>query len=255
MITPRHILCVLGTGLDLDEVERAAKNTGFELDHEYSETGADPRMPRAFRASAAEASFTEADWDAVESHDTVAYVLARPTLPGTGPLVSGLVLELTARLLRAGATAAKDESNGLTHGRDRWLELADAAAGADDEDERAVHLYHAFVKRTIFDGELYYSCGMHLLGLPDVEVEWPDGSEPEPDEVAGLIDALALYLLTEERGAEVEEGEGFRLAEDAPRWILRHHPCDRYEDDLFANPFGYWRLTPDEPRPGDAAPR
>ncbi|MFI0453848.1 hypothetical protein [Actinomadura sp. 6N118] len=239
MVTPRHVICVLGSGLDLDAVESIAAEAGFEFDHEYSEAEPDPRMPEAFRASAAEASFTDADWEAVESHDTVAYILSRPILPGMGPLVSELLLALTAKLLRAGATAVKNESNGLTHGRDRWLEIADDLAVADD---KAVPLYFAWVKRPIVDGSLHFSCGMHLLSQPDVEVVGA-----EPDEAAELIDALALYMLTEERGRQLSDGEGFRVHEDAPRWILSQHPCDRYEDDdFFFNPHGYWRLTKDQ---------
>ncbi len=245
LMSSRHVLCVLGTGLDLDAVEAAAAREGFELDWEYSGTGADPRMPEAFEACVARASFTRADWDAVEAHDTVAYVLSPPVLPGVAFTVARRTLVLTADLLRSGATAVKNESSGLTHGRDRWLDLA-AGVYAGGAEESAVPLYRAWVKRPIADGPLLHSCGMHLLGAPDIELAPPEdpAAAPAPDEAAALIDGLALYLLTERRAEEIEDGEGFRLAPDAPRWILRHHPCDRYEaDDFFFNPHGYWRLA------------
>ncbi|WP_433331707.1 hypothetical protein [Spirillospora sp. CA-294931] len=232
-VLPRHILCVLGSGMDLDEIARIAAKEGFRLDP--PETEFDPRMPAAFTACLAEASFTDADWQAVESHDTVAYLISLPLFPEVARSVAQATLTLTADLFRSGATAIKNESNGLTHGKDRWLEFA--------EDTGPVPLYYAWVKRPISTGDLYMSCGMHLLGAPDVSVVWP--GDPAPDDVAELLDALALYLLTEDRAAEMKDGEGFRLAKDAPRWILTHHPDDQYEpDDFFHNPYGHWRLTP-----------
>ncbi|GAA2446547.1 hypothetical protein GCM10010191_74520 [Actinomadura vinacea] len=237
-VTPRHVLCVLGSGLDLHAVEQAATDAGFEVDQEYSEDVRDPRMPDAFAASLAAASFTEADWSAVESHDTVVYLLSRPIFPFVAMDVARWTLGLTATLLRSGATAVKNESSGLTHGRERWLELA------GDAEKSVVPLYRAWVKRPIADGHgLYFSCGMHLLGVPDIEIE--ASGDPDPEDLADLIDALALYLLTEERAQEMQDGEGFRLDEDAPRWILSRRPCERYEDDdFFFNPYGFWRLTP-----------
>ncbi|QXJ20252.1 DUF4261 domain-containing protein [Actinomadura graeca] len=242
LMSSRHVLCVLGTGLDLGAVEATAAKEGFGLDWEYSAAEPDPRMGEAFEACAARVSFTAADWDAVESHDTVAYVLSPPVLPDVAFTVARRTLVLAADLLRSGATAVKNESNGLTHGRDRWLDLA---AGIYDgsPDDSAIPLYRALVKRPISDGPLHYSCGMHLLGSPDVELDPGEGLEPE--DVAGLIDSLALYLLTECRAGEIEDGEGFRSAPGEPRWILGHRPCDRYdEDDIFFNPHGYLRMTP-----------
>src|SRR5437868_3153345 len=150
MMSSRHVLCVLGTGLDLGAVETAAAREGFGLDWEYSVAQPDPSV---------------------------------------------------------------------------------------------IPLYRALVKRPISDGLLHYSCGMHLLGAPDIEVDL--AHDPGPAGIAGLIDALALYLLTECRAEEIEDGEGFRSAPGEPRWILGHRPCDRYdEDDIFFNPHGYLRMTP-----------
>ncbi|MFI6741605.1 hypothetical protein ACIBI9_52570 [Nonomuraea sp. NPDC050451] len=248
---PRHVLCVLGAGLGLSEMERiAAGFGGFVLDREYSEAEPDPRMPEAFEASMAAASFDEADWAAVESHDTVGYLLSAPMMQDLAFDTSRRLLAVTAALLRAGALAVKNESSGIAHGRDRWLALADRADEATDEatDEAlADALVAAWVKRPIYDGQVLYSCGMHLLGAPEVEIEVgeePPAKDRLPELVAHL-DTLAIYLLTDPRAEEIEDGAGFRMAEDAPRWLLRTGACDRYdEDDLFFNPYGYIRLTP-----------
>jgi hypothetical protein len=240
------VLCVLGSGLGLSEIERVAAGFGgFVLDHEYSEAEPDPRMPEAFEASMAAASFDDTDWAAVESHDTVGYLLSAPMMRELAADTSRRLLEATSALLEAGAAAVKNESSGITHGRDRWLALADQAADAKDED-LAGALVSAWVKRPIFDGQVLYSCGMHLLGAPEVEIEADEEQLTEeglPDLVMHL-DALAIYLLTDPRAQEIEDGAGFRMSEEAPRWVLRTGPCDRYdEDDLFFNPYGYVRLT------------
>ncbi|MEU4772301.1 hypothetical protein [Micromonospora sp. NPDC023644] len=254
-LLPRPVLCVLGVGLDFDTVGKVAAEAGaaagFTLDDEYSEREHDPRMSYAFEASLAGASFTDADWEAVAAHDSVAYVLSRPLRAVTMPPellrptlleVSRAALAVSAALLRSGATAVKNESNGVAHGRDRWLSLADEAAAATTDAELAGVLYRASVKRPIRAGESSYSCGMHLLGAPDVELLTTDGGV---EDRVTLLDTLALYLLTDERAAEMADGEGFRLSADSPRWLLEHRPDDRHEtDDLFHNPFGYWRLTP-----------
>ncbi|MEV1171785.1 hypothetical protein [Nonomuraea sp. NPDC049784] len=243
---PRHVLCVLGSGLDLSEMERiAAGFGGFVLDREYSEAEHDPRMPEAFKASMAAASFDEADWDAVESHDTVGYLLSAPMMRSLAFDTSRRLLAVTAALLRSGAVAVKNESSGIAHGLDRWLALADRAADVTDEG-LAGALVAAWVKRPIYDGQVLYSCGMHLLGAPEVEIEVGE-EHPTEDRLLELVahlDALAIYLLTDPRAEEIEDGAGFRMAEDAPRWGLRTGTCDRYdEDDLFFNPYGYVRLT------------
>ncbi|TDD72464.1 hypothetical protein E1293_32795 [Actinomadura darangshiensis] len=248
-VIPRHVLCVLSSDPGLAEIERiAAGFGGFVLDREYSEAEPDPRMPGAFEASMAAASFDEEDWAAVESHHTVAYLLSMPMMRELAADTSRRLLAATAALLRAGAGAVKNESSGITHGRDRWLALADLAADAKDE-ELASALVAAWVKRPIYDGHVLYSCGMHLLGAPEVEIEVEEAQLTDdglPDLVAQL-DTLATYLLTDPRASEIEDGAGFRMTEDAPRRLLRTGPCDRYdEDDFFFNPYGYVRLTHSE---------
>jgi hypothetical protein len=238
-IYPRHVLCVLGARLDLDVVGQLVRAAaiGATFDPAEASTEPDPRMPAAFQASLTNATFTDADTAAVAAHDTVAYVLSPPIHSVSARTIAAQMLALTATLLRAGATAVKNESSGLTHGRDRWLAIADRAAAAPSEDHRTVRLYDAWVKRPIQDHDsVLYSCGMHLLGEPEVEIV--DGTL---DDVP-TIDAFADYLLLD--APTLHDGEGFRVAVDAPRWTIEHRPCDHYEeDDFFYNPFGAWRLT------------
>ncbi|WP_433436890.1 hypothetical protein [Nonomuraea sp. CA-141351] len=129
---------------------------------------------------------------------------------------------------------------GIAHGRDRWLAPADRAADVTDEG-LAGALVAAWVKRPIYDGQVLYSCGMHLLGAPEVEIEIGEEHPAEDGllELVAHLDTLAIYLLTDPRAEEIEDGAGFRMTGDAPRWLLRAGTCDRYdEDDLFFNPYG-----------------
>jgi hypothetical protein len=106
--------------------------------------------------------------------------------------------------------------------------------------ERADALHRAWVRRPIGADGVLYSCGMHLLGQPDVELA-AGGSE-----LAAVLwlDALAVYLLAEQPPEGVRDGEGFRLEAGGQRRLLRHLPCDRYPaDDPFHNPHGDWRLV------------
>ncbi|HKT05974.1 MAG TPA: hypothetical protein VJT31_41235 [Rugosimonospora sp.] len=244
-VRPRHVLCVLGTGLELGLVDEVVAQAGCTVDREYSQQAPDPRMTAAFRACLSNDTFTGADWAAVAGHDSVAYVLS-PPMPRAASLdTSRRMLAVTAALLRSGATAVKSDSSGLTHGRDRWLELAEQAATAPDPGAVAGTLYHAWVKRPVAAGTVLYSCGMHLLAAPDVEVK---AGRRRADPVRGwvdLIDGLAIYLLTEPRAWEMHDGEAFRLGPDTPRWLLERRRCRRYgDDDFFFNPYGYWRLNP-----------
>ncbi len=184
----------------------------------------------------------------MEEYDSVAYVASPPVLEPTALDVSRRVLEVAAALLAGDGTALKNESSGLAHGRDTWLALAHEAAAAEDEPELAATLHRAWVKRPIGSDGLLYTVGMHLLGQPDVELD-PGGPVDEPevlrDHVA-TMDALAYYLLMEQPERGIQDGEGFRVSAEGPRWVMSDQPCERFDlmDDISYNPYGYWRLTP-----------
>ncbi|MDX3524820.1 hypothetical protein [Streptomyces scabiei] len=254
-VAPRHVLCAIGVGLDPDVISRVVEEAGageFELDEFEREP--DPKMREAFDAAlmfsrtTRDIAFGDDDWAAVDAHDSVAYVLSPPISPANGLDVSRRALAVTAALLANGATAVKNESSGVTCGRERWLALASEAAAAENVEDLSVALVLAWVAPVTYDGEVYYSCGMHLLGEADVELA--PGSTAEPDsellhEWVNTVELAGYYLLTEQPEHGIQDGEGFRMTPDAPRWIMNRVECERYEDDdFFHNPYGYWRLTP-----------
>ncbi len=228
-VKPRHVICFLGEWKSLDAVEKTVKafGQGFSVDREYSQVAADARMGKAFAVSRDRVTntFTEQDHARIKRHNTVAYVLSPPMERSEAMAVSAAALEITARLIQAGATAVKSESAGVAHGLDHWVQLARHGA-----------LRQAWVRRPIADDDgTQYSCGMHLLGQPDIEC-----APGRPDlEAVRWMDALADKTL-----AGQPPGKTFSIDGRAPAKKLQTLPCTRYEeDDFFFNPYGYVRIA------------
>jgi hypothetical protein len=250
-VIPRHVICVLGKWRELDEVDaivRQRSAAGFELDQEFSQLSPDSRMMNAFDASydRVTPSMTEADWRAVREHTAVAYVLSPPVRKEQAADISSLALLLIAALLRGGGTAAKGEGAGIAHGRAQWMELAAEFARAHKQGDthgEGANLYWAWVRRPLLDEEeaVYYSCGMHLLGERDIEID----VSLDLRVALEWMDLLGLNLVGDRPTRPLKDGDGFRLKDAGPRRVMRFRPCKRYEEDEFMfNPYGYIRLEP-----------
>jgi hypothetical protein len=252
-VIPRHVICALGNWRNLDEVDAIigqAAFAGFELDREFSQLSPDDRMLASFEASydRVSPSMSDEDWNAVRTHRAVAYVLSPPIRKDRAADVSGRALLLTAALLRGSGVAAKGESAGIAHGRARWLELADRFVRArrrGDTHTEGTTLHWAWVRRPMIadDEGVYYSCGMHLLGERDIEIE----ISLDLADALEWMDLLALYLVADRPTRPLKDGEGFRRKDKGPRRVMRFRPCERYEKDGFMfNPYGYIRLESEE---------
>jgi hypothetical protein len=251
-ILPRHVVCLLGTWGSLDEMELMVSRLappGFELDREYSGPGEDERMRTAFEHAADRVapSFYQEDLEAVSRHKSVAYVLS-PGIPKAAAMqMSGMTLQMVATMLEAGALAAKSESAGIAHGFRKWIHLfSEYKTGYSQADpvRYANALYDTWVRRPLSDSSWWYSCGMHLLGLPDIEIE----PREDPREAIQCIDFIGTRLLA---GETIENllvdkiilpEKGLEPEQIKPKSI-RHMQCKRYEkDDFFYNPYGYIRV-------------
>lgn len=246
-IRARFVLCVLGNWSTLDAVQTIAQEFGFRLDREFSQLQPDGRMRNAFQASydRVEPCMTDEDWARIDNHSAVAYLLSPPIEPEYAVQTATLALQLIAKLFDHGAVAVKCESSGLAHGRVHWIDLADTLAVANSTDEvhsAALALIKAMVRRPLIDedDDLYYSCGLHLLGQCDVEID----TGVEPLEAVRWIDMLALYILGDRPSRPLAEGEGFYRSVESPRRVIQYQPCRRYEsNDFFYNPASYIRLV------------
>jgi hypothetical protein len=234
-VRARHVLCLLHDAATLEPI--VARYPGFTIDREFSIDESDARMHRAFEASMDRVapSITDEDWAAIDAHRAVTYVLSPPIDPPRALEISTAALQLIRDALEAGAAGAKGESAGIAHGAARWKQLAEDLRESPPE----MALHGAWVRRPIADDDTLYTCGMHLLGLPDVEL--PD--EADAHAAVSWLDAFAGYQLVEAAQAALADGHTFRPDEDSTRRVLRKVECTRYaEDEFFYNPHGYWRI-------------
>lgn len=251
-IKPRHVLCVLGNWDDFSSVQSIVDKVSpeFALDLEYSQLEPDKRMKEAFKASLNRNNPTIGGEElrTIGSHSAVAYILSPAIKKTEAESISATALLLVAELLKAGGVAAKSESAGLAHGRDRWLELAKQykkASKAGDAHTASATLYWAWVQRAIHDEDTatLYSVGMHLLGHRDVEVD----DDLKVSDAVRWIDLMGLYLVADKPKRALRTGEGFRLGDQGPRRVIELDDCLRYaEDDFFFNPYGYVQLVDED---------
>jgi hypothetical protein len=250
-VIPRHVICCIGNWNDLDWIDHILQQpafASFELDRDFSQLTPDDRMTDSFDASSdrVSPSMSAADRKAIETHTAVAYLLSPPVHREHAIDVSGQALLLTAALLQSEAVAAKGESAGIAHGRTRWLELARQfrhASVTADTIAQGASLYQAWVRRPIEDDEdrSFYSCGMHLLGEPDIEIE----NSLDLADALEWMDMLGLYLVGDRPARPPQDNETFGFKQYDPGRTIRLQPCTRYAtDDFMYNPYGCIRLLP-----------
>ena len=241
---PRIVLCVLA---DTNLEARCASILDDEL-LECQWEDQDARMPAAFRASEVryDPSLTEQDLAAIQGHQRVLYILSKNLTSAEAPDTAALFLKRIGQLFDAGALAIKSESSGSTHGHHRWVELASLV----ESDRRDWALIRAFVQMPIHDGADLYTCGLQLLGLPDLimgaslsQKAFGPGDESGWEAVE-LFFGFAHYLLAECPPGAFASESTFAATPDSPRFVLTWEPCKGYdEDDFFFNPFGRWRFS------------
>jgi hypothetical protein len=111
-------------------------------------------------------------------------------------------------------------------------------------------LFDAYVALPIADDRNLYSCGLHLLGMPDLIISndvlnhsFPGTVNEQAIEACDLFNAFSLYLLGECPEGSFKSGNTFRCTPTSHRFCLTEEPCTGYEeDDFFFNPYGRWRF-------------
>lgn len=241
---PKLVMCVLGDVNLASQCNQLLK--ARSLEYEWGEH--DSRMVSAFEASACrcDPSLTEEDLVSIGEHSRVLYVLSRNFTAQDGPSVCRDFLDLGQCLLQLGAVALKCESSGIAHGRARWLELSCEATG----DDYWMALIRGYVQLPIWSGEDFHTCGLHLLGVPDLVVsddllrEAHCTNESQGWQAVDLFREFAHYLLSECNSGRFHSGHTFSLAPSTPRFRVSWEDCTGYEeDDFFFNPFGRWRFS------------
>ncbi len=172
--------------------------------------------------------FSETDLAAIAAHRSAVYLIG-----DGGSLEAGReMMGFADALLRAGGLAVKVETSGVAHRAQDWL-----AQSARKETHTGA-LFIAYVAMVASRGAVY-SCGMHNLGFPDAIL-----SADLPSQRAGqLLKDFLMYLLHEQ--PVLTDEHTFAVSGDEARFRLAREPRPLFAtDDLFHNPYGWWRLTP-----------
>lgn len=212
----------------------------------------DPKIPAAFRYAACRVnpSLDERDFAALEDHGAVIYAVSPSVHTDDQAFgVAQAALTLAAVAADTGALGIKVESSGIAHHPRRWISLQEqvgeavrqrVAGNVDAAGGIFAAMIQAFVRLPIESGEELHTCGMHLLGRPDVAVPKMD-----PHEAVGWLRSFALYQTAEAPPGALKSGQGFRLEPGGERRVL--HQRDEVGwypvDDPFHNPWGAWLLA------------
>jgi len=140
-----------------------------------------------------------------------------------------IVGELCAILHGHGGLAIRFEASSKAHS---LPETVRALASGDIAELLQVALVFSF------DGEQYFSIGMHQFNLPDVEV-----SGVTEEEAGYWLFTFTAYTLEDD--PIFADGHTFGVDPDAPRQYLERWPDTRHHgDDGRQNPYGLWRVLP-----------
>jgi hypothetical protein len=210
-------------------------------------------MANAFMSSAAakNPSLYPSDYEKIGTHDTVLYMVSDNFTAQDAPLVSHHFLKTAARLIeKADAFAVKCESSGVAHSAQRWLEMAQESGNEPSASSAFWQaLFSAYVQFPIASAVDLYTCGMHVLGRPDVVIRQDvltriSGSQQDyANHAHFLFYMFCCYLLIECNESSFGSGHTFRPDAAWPRLRVTWEQCTGYaDDDFYFNSFGRWRF-------------
>jgi hypothetical protein len=243
---PKIVLCIPGG----NELRNACAPLLEAADLRYELQAYDQRIKGSFQtASMSWPSLSPGDFTRLDSHTTVLYVLSENFTPASALETCTAMMSVGRQLLDAGGIGIKIDSSGIAHSAQRWNKFAEAIRL--NPELRSNVIFDAYVLRPIASDDELYTCGMHLLGAPDLIVAKtvlvPTDSEGEASIVASaaeLFRAFGVYLVSECPVGHFAPGHTFSMDAHSPRYRVLWEPCEEYpEDDLFHNPFGLWRFT------------
>lgn len=246
---PKIVLCLTAKSESMQDLQKIVEEEGVDFEvKEY-----DAKMVVAFeKASLGRSpSLTKQDLESIADHTSILFLLSDNFHERDATQFSYHYLRAGGRLLEAGASAMKCESSGIAHSRERWMELAkEAERGAAGEWGLFWSaLFDAYVQFPIVSDDDFYSCGMHLLGKPDVIVSGEvmrrvrKESESTTNDVVYLFETFCLYLIAECEDGAFASGNTFQPDMECPSFRVVWEECTGYEqDDLLFNPFGRWRF-------------
>jgi len=184
---------------------------------------ADLQIPKALEI-AGQGKISNEILERLREHTSVVYL----HFPLDFPNQRERVLKFTQIIQRLGGIAVKVESSGVAHSWERWFALL---SGTPFD-------FYCSAVVLIGDQNYYYSCGMHLFGLPECEV-----SRSMPiDKAADLMNRFNFWQILEH--PKISQGHTFSVNPTSPHFRLGLEQDNRHDkQDLFYNPHGIWRLN------------
>lgn len=227
-VLPRLIACVVGNDALISDARAVLAQlncTDLKIDEQEAQ-GADVRMKKSFQISASVGltSFTPEDMARVERHSRVAYIVSENYGAGDGLHTCEQLLGVIKLLLqRNKSVAVKIDSSGIAHGADRWIQMAERIEAAKDENPPYGTFYGLWNAVTAYplgaaNGDVY-TCGMHLLGLPDLIVPPSLVQNLRLPTIVEAFELFGVYLLSD--GHKFCDGNTFRTSAQSPHSVSR----------------------------------
>lgn len=233
------VIGIPGTWEDIDALRHAIDQhsggysySGMMLLEETNQTSFgieivehEPHLRAAYEA-ASFGQMSPAELDQVEQHTLTVYLIGA----GGSLEQARALLPATQAVLNAGGLAVKVETTGKAFSRSAWEALM--------KKQDATHLYDAFVLKLHAEGDVYYTCGMHNLGLKDAIIGAVD------EQIAAYtLDVFSMYQILEQ--PHIRPGESFSAKADLPAFQINETEDQRFPtDDILHNRYGLWILQP-----------
>lgn len=240
---PMIVLCIPGG----DSLEEQARSLVRDDNVKIEVQDYDPRVVSAFKFLLVNPA--DGELEAVSKHKKVLYLSSKIKSADEAPQTAANAVKIAASLALAVDSPLKSDSSGIAHSKASVAEIAEQL-----HNERSVEfwaaLFQTFVQYPISTDDDFYTCGMHVLGKPDLIISDSlletilVGNPAKVQAAAFLFSSFCLYLLIECTEIQFSSGHTFRPAEDWPPMRVKWEPCGTYEPEaLYHNPYGMWRFA------------
>jgi|GEM_PF-345196 hypothetical protein len=240
---PLIVLCIPG-GSDLEEqVKPLIKDDDMKLDFQNS----DPKVVSAFQFLLVNPK--DEELESVSQHKKIVYISTKVKSADKAPETAATLLKTAASVLKTVGVPLKCDSSGIAHSKEAVIEIAEQLR-IENSVEFWAALFQTCVQYPINSKTDLYTCGMHILGRPDVIISDSlleavlDDNPAKIQAAAFLFSSFCLYLLIECTETPFASGHTFRPAEDWPPIRVRWEECGTYgSESLYHNPYGMWRFA------------
>lgn len=219
-------------------VEAIAKNSGgytfagMMLIHDQTQESfgleiyeKDSNLRQAFEF-AGMGQLSEEFLQSIDEHTFTVYIIGE----GGNLELAQKMMTVSQALLKIGGLGVKIETTGKAFSPETWNNICNL--------QEEAKYYDAFVTKLRAQDDVYYTCGMHNLGLRDAVIGAVDMNT-----AIYTLDVFSIYQIVEQ--PTIQAGETFSAIEDSPHFEILEEKDTRYpEGDGFHNKYGMWILRP-----------